>query len=290
MSVLSDRDIIRELGKGIYFHPLKPSPKSKRLKGSIRATDLCFTASENAYSIGLQQPLLIQTEPKPDKPNEEQKFFYIPPRDTALVWTDESVWLSNQFRGPLYSVVEQASEGLGHIGTRVNPCWAGVLCIPLHNLSDKPLRIDVRNVNKPIAYMAIEKLSSRSSITPNFDNPARLDLLQGKPNCQAILEYYRSKNENYWMTDKEELKKIMEESKEYKELKEGVKDKLLGFLGSDQQTRWTGVQAITSVLAIILSLIAVFKQSDSSNLNPKTDTTPQRQANPNETVSPGSNK
>lgn len=286
MSILSDRDIIRELGRGIFFHPLKPSPKSKHLKGSIRASDLCFTASENAYSMGLQQTLPIQTESNPDQPNEEQKFFYIPPRDTTLVWTDESVWLSNQFRGPLYSVVEQASEGLGHIGTRVNPCWAAVLCIPLHNVSDKPLRIDVRNVNKPIAYLAIEKLSSRSSIDQNSDNPGRMDLIDGKPNSQAISDFY-NKTENLWMKDKDKLKARMEKSDEYQELKKGVKDKLLGFLGSDQQTRWTALGVIISLIAL---LIALFKPSDSSNLNPRTDINSQTQANPNKTVSPGSNK
>ncbi|MBD2294050.1 hypothetical protein H6G06_11235 [Anabaena sphaerica FACHB-251] len=275
MSVLSDRDIIRELGRGILFHPLKPSPKSKFLKGSIRASDLCFTASENAYSMGLQQTLSIQTESTPDKPNEEQKFFYILPRDTALVWTDESVWLSNQFRGSLYSVVEQASEGLGHIGTRVNPCWAAVLCIPLHNLSDKPLRIDVRNVNKPIAYLAIEKLSSRSSITPNSDNAGRLDLLQGKPNCQAILEYYSSKNENSWMTNREELKERMLKSDEYQELKKGVKDTLLSFLGSSEDTRWTrgGIIAAT-LFAGISALFTGLAYFNPPNPNPNNNTNP----------------
>jgi hypothetical protein len=232
---------------------IEPSPKSKHLKGSIRATDLCFTASENAYSIGLQQPLPIETESNPDQPNEEQKFFYIPPRDTALVWTDESVWLSNQFRGSLYSVVKQASDGLGHIGTRVNPCWAAVLCIPLHNLSDKPLRIDVRNVNKPIVYLAIEKLSSRSSIDQNSDNPGRMDLIDGKPNNQAILEFYNSKNENSWMKDKEKLKAIMEKSEEYEKLKKGFKDKLIAFLGSSEDTRWNRINMI--VIALLTALI-----------------------------------
>ncbi|MEO3707241.1 hypothetical protein [Trichormus azollae] len=51
MSVLSDQDIIRELGKGIVFYPLKP--------GSIKACDLCLTASEYAYAIGLKKCLPI---------------------------------------------------------------------------------------------------------------------------------------------------------------------------------------------------------------------------------------
>ncbi|OBQ09753.1 MAG: hypothetical protein AN482_10745 [Anabaena sp. LE011-02] len=271
MSVLSYQDIIRELGKGIYFHPLKLSPKPKEPKGSIRVSDLCFTASENAYSMGLEKPLPIQTESNPDKPNEEQKFFYIPSRDTVLIWTDESVWLSNKFRGPLYSVVEPASKGLGHIGTRVNPRWVGVLCIPLHNVSDKPLRIDVRNVNKPIAYMAIEKLSS-SSNPDSEDNAGRMDLIMGKPNNQAILEFYNSKNENSWMTDREKLKARMEESKEYKELTEGFKDKLLGFLGSSEDTRWNRINMIVNILilglATLIAALTYLNSHQSPNPSP----------------------
>ncbi|MEH2252242.1 hypothetical protein [Nostoc sp.] len=101
MSVLSYQDIIRELGRGILFHPLKAD--------SVKACDLCLTASEYAYAIGQQKRLTIETESNQDQPGKEKKFFYIPPRDTALVWTDESVWLSNRFRGPLYSVVELVS-------------------------------------------------------------------------------------------------------------------------------------------------------------------------------------
>lgn len=282
MSVLSCQDIIRELGKGIYFHPLKPSPKPKEPKGSIRVSDLCFTASENAYSMGLEKPLPIETESNPDQPNGEQKFFYIPPRDTVLIWTDESVWLSNKFRGPLYSVVEPASKGLSHIGTRVNPCWVGVLCIPLHNLSDKPLRIDVRNVNKPIAYMAIEKLSS-SSNPDSEDNAGRMDLIMGKPNNQAILEFYNSKNENSWMTDKEKLKKLMLASEEYKKLKKGFFDTLMGFLGSSEDTRWNRINMIVNILilglATLFAALTYFNSRQAPNPSPT-----------NTTVIPGSNK
>jgi hypothetical protein len=62
---------------------------------------------------------------------------------------------------------------------------------------------------------------------------------------------------------------------------------VLGFLGSDQQTRWTALGVIISLIAL---LIAIFKPSDSSNLNPRTDINSQTQANPNKTVSPGSKK
>ncbi|MEA5531349.1 hypothetical protein VB638_17540 [Dolichospermum sp. UHCC 0684] len=284
MSVLSYQDIIRELGKGIYFHPLKP--------GSIKDCDLCLTAGECAYSLEEERRLTIYTEQ--NQQGEERKYFDIPKKDTALVWTSESVSLSNKFRGPLYSVVKRVSDGLGHIGTRVNPEWSGVLCIALHNVSDKPIRIYVEDVNKPIAYLAVEQLSSRCSNPSNNHKPdisGRLDVLHGRLGRQEVDDYF-SHPDNVWMMDnnKDTLKQLMLDSKEYKELKKGVKDTLLGFLGSDQQTRWSAIGSIAGTLGIIISLIALFKSSDSSNLNPKTDTTPQRQANPNKTVSPGSNK
>jgi deoxycytidine triphosphate deaminase len=278
MSVLSDRDIIRELGRSILFHPLKP--------GSIKACDLCLTASEYAYAIGKKQRLTIETEPKKDKPDEEQKFFLIPPRDTVLVWTDESVWLSNQFRGPLYSVVDRVSNGLGHIGTRVNPCWSGVLCIALHNVSDEAVRINVRDVKQSIVYLAIEKLSSNSSSNSKPDNPARLDVLSEQPNRQEI-DIYFNKKENSWMRgDTDRLKKLMLESDEYKKLKRGVHDTLLSLLGSDEQVRWTAISAIAALLAVIIAGIALFKPSPSSTPSPTKAPTPQIQANPNKTVNP----
>ncbi|MGM3306860.1 hypothetical protein ACSQ6I_12975 [Anabaena sp. WFMT] len=256
MSILSDRDIIRELGRGIFFHPLKP--------GSIKACDLCLTASEYAYAIGLKQRLPVDTEQKQDNPNEEQKFFYIPPKDTALVWTDESVWLSNQFRGPLYSVVDRVSNGLGHLGTRVNPNWSGVLCIAIHNFSEEAVRINVRDVQNPIAYLAIEKLSSKTLTKPKSDNPARLDVLRGQRNRNEIDDYFNHR-ENSWMRDNTGLlKKLMLDSEEYKKLNVGIQDTLFGLLGSDEQVRWTALSAIAALLAVIISAIALFKPSSSS--------------------------
>jgi deoxycytidine triphosphate deaminase len=257
MSILSDRDIIRKLGKGIYFHPLKP--------GSIKACDLCLTASEYAYSIGMKHRLPIDTETNKDNPQEEQKFFFIPPKDTALIWTDESVWLSNQFRGPLYSVVYQVSNGLAHIGTRVNPYWSGVLCIAIHNFSEESIRINVRDVKHPIAYLAIERLSSKTISEAKSDNPARLDVLGGRLNRNEIDDYFNQR-ENSWMRgDTERLKKMMIESEEYKKIKVGLQDTLLNLLGSDEQVRWTAVSGIAAIIAVMISIFALFKPESSSN-------------------------
>ncbi len=67
MAVLSDRDIVRELGKGILFHPLKPE--------SIKVCRLCLTASEYAYALNQQRRIPIQSEPSRNNPSEECKYF-----------------------------------------------------------------------------------------------------------------------------------------------------------------------------------------------------------------------
>jgi hypothetical protein len=48
-------------------------------------------------------------------------------------------------------VVDRVSVGLGHIGTRVNPNWSGVPCIAIHNFSEEAIRVNVRDVQSPIA-------------------------------------------------------------------------------------------------------------------------------------------
>jgi deoxycytidine triphosphate deaminase len=259
MSVLSERDIIGELGRGILFHPLKP--------GSIKACSLCLTASEYAYAIRQKQRLTIQVERRSNQQGqvEEQKFFCIPPRDTALVWTDESVWLNSYLCGPLYSRVGLVSEGMGHIGTRVNPCWSGVLCIALHNVSDEEIRINVRDVNEPIAYLMIQRLSSKSSNNSNIDIPARLDVLRGRPNTNEIYDYFNQR-ENRWMTgDTALLQKLLQDSGEYKKLKTGIHQILFLHLGADPMTRWTAVAAIAALLTAIITAIQVFKPSSPSS-------------------------
>ena len=48
-------------------------------------------------------------------------------------------------------MVDRVSVALGHIGTRVNPNWPGVPCIAIHNFSEAAIRVNVRDVQSPIA-------------------------------------------------------------------------------------------------------------------------------------------
>ena len=67
MSVLSEQDIIDELGKGILIYPFKKS----QLTGSC----LALTASPFAYAI--KDKKLLDAHSDPNQP--EEKFFILPP-------------------------------------------------------------------------------------------------------------------------------------------------------------------------------------------------------------------
>jgi deoxycytidine triphosphate deaminase len=252
MTVLSERELTGQLGKGILLHPLKP--------GTIEACNICLTASEYAYAIGKEERLPIKTEVNLNKPNDKKKFFEIPPNDTTLVSTDEAIWLSSDLCSTVHSTVKLVSKGIGHIGTRVNPLWHGVLCIAFHNLSDSPCRMYVQDTTKPIAYLIVHNLSSKSSISNmDIDVGTRMDVLKGYKNTEEIYEWYNN-GDNTWMTtNKIWLKQLMLESPEYRKyrkLKSGrLRLWISSYIGSDPMTTWTAVIAFTSILALVLSII-----------------------------------
>ena len=102
MSVLSEWDIINELGRGIFIYPFQER------NTSIRGCCLCLTASEYAYTFDIAQPTqepqhLLFTD------QDNNKFIKIPSRKTAIIWTEESVFLGNYLCGSLHSTVKLVS-------------------------------------------------------------------------------------------------------------------------------------------------------------------------------------
>lgn len=237
MSVLSEKEIINELGKGILFHPLK--------RGSIRSCNLCLTASEYNYALGKKEPLKIHED-------LGKKYFYLPPRDTVLVWTDESIWLSNSFCASIHSTVNIVSKGIGHLGTRINPNWSGVLCITFHNLSDQEVIINIQDEENPIAYLIIHKLTSKSLDKGNIDGGARLDVIEGLQNTQKIYDYYQ-RGENRWMRDNIKLlKEKMLQNDEYARVKYNWWERLGRDIFSDLKSILLFAGGLISTIATLL--------------------------------------
>ncbi|BCL37717.1 dCTP deaminase domain-containing protein [Nostoc sp. MS1] len=234
MSVLSDRDIIDELVRGnLLFYPFN----KERLKGSV----LGLTASKCAYSIKNKSLLKIETDV-----DSNRSYFEIDERDTVLIFTNECIALNDFYCGTIHSKVLIVSRGLSHIGTKVNPGWSGILSIPIHNLSTDKNKV---YVNEVIAYLRFHKLSSRSlSIVAEHKSGRLNDFPDNVP--QPLNEWIHD-SKNTWRTgDTSILKKTLEESQEYQEVKRNRLQETTSYRMKTILNRWAA--------PIVVSLLMLF--------------------------------
>lgn len=175
-SVLSDRDINKKLGKDIFIYPFK----EENLKGSTYN----LTASIYAWIIEDGKRKIIV-----DKDNN----IIIPEGKTALIQTEESIYISKKLCGTYHSRVSLCNKGLGHIGTTLDPCYFGTSVIALHNNSDKPVNIKVGESIVSIMFYSMK--TSADNLHDNF--PFRKDLFD--------LEFSNFYEKNWNIPDKESV-------------------------------------------------------------------------------------
>ena len=282
MSVLSEWDIINELGRGIFIYPFQERKKS------IRGCCLCLTASEHAYTFNIAQPTqepqdLLFTD------QDNNKFIKIQSRKTAIIWTEESLFLGNYLCGSLHSTVKLVSQGLGHIGTRVNPNYKGVMAIALHNLSDNEIQI---KVGETIAYLRIHSLSSKSSfLSPPRESPGKVNdaIPEGCRTPIKLINWLLNDDQNLWRQgNPEDIWKVLEASPEYQKAKEDLKKKSIGYrLFSKHWPRWSPTVwgAIIGPLATLVVSIPAWvplflRPSSPPSFDPKPIITPKTQIAP----------
>lgn len=132
--ILSDKDIKRELGKNIFIYPFK----EENLKGStynLTASLCAWIISDDGrkkQDNGTKKQLIINREGNIE----------IPPGKTALIETEESIYVSNKICGTYHSRVSLVNKGLSQVSTTLDPCYFGTSVIALHNNNeDKPVII-----------------------------------------------------------------------------------------------------------------------------------------------------
>lgn len=280
MSVLSEWDIINELGRGIFIYPFKGK------EHSIRGCCLCLTASEYAYTFNIDK----QTQQKQTlllKDRDDNKLIKIPSRKTAIIWTNESVFIDNYLCGSIHSQVKLVSQGIGHLGTRVNPNYGGVMAIALHNLSDNDIQIKVGDT---IAYLRIHRLSSKSSFSSAYrDDPGKLhDAIPEDYPTPPELRSWLNDSKNLWRKgDKNDILKALEQSSEYKKAKDELKQKsiryrlVFKYLPQWEPMVWaTIVAALAAIGGAIGTWVAVLKPSSLPSFDPTPIITPKTQIAP----------
>lgn len=189
--VLSDRMIEKYLGKKVYIWPFE--------KANLKGSTYNLTASCVAISASTKKSLL----------NENYKIS-IPSNDTALIQTNESIYVTEDICGTYHSKVSLVTKGLSHIGTTLDPCYFGTSLIAIHNHSNEPVDIKVGNTFASLMFHKIPK-SSRS----RHDNPPfRNDLVSThsfdfKDDAKIKEKDYTKKIEDWynepWRKNKEDL-------------------------------------------------------------------------------------
>jgi deoxycytidine triphosphate deaminase len=287
MSVLSEWDIINELGRGIFIYPFKYTEPNLPSQ-SIRGCCLCLTASEYAYRFTINQ----QSRKKEAVLCYEQDFdgsnklIRIPAQKTAILWTNESVFLGNYLCGSIHSKVKLVSQGLGHIGTRVNPNYGGILAIALHNLSEDDVLI---KVGETIAYLRIHKLNSKSSFPNNRDDSGKFnDAIPEGCSPPPELQSWIDDDHNLWRKGyPEEIRKVLEASPDYKKAKDELKKKSIGYrLLGKYWPQWEPIVWVTIIGTLAGAIgtgVGVWRDSSQPSINPTPIITPKTQIAPTPT-------
>ena len=284
MSVLSEWDIINELGRGIFIYPFKDK------EHSIRACCLCLTASEYAYTFSInQQTQEKEALPLIEKDLDDNKILKIPARKTAILWTNESVFLGNYLCGSIHSKVNLVSQGLGHIGTRVNPNYGGIFAIAMHNLSDNDILI---KVGETIAYLRIHKLNSKSSFAKSRDDAGKLhDAIPEDYKIPRELQNWINDPQSRWRKgDADDIWKVLEASSEYQKAKDELKKKsiryrlVFKYLPQWEPMVWaTIIGTLAAIGGAVGTWVANFRPSSPPSFTPTPIITPKTQIAPTPT-------
>jgi deoxycytidine triphosphate deaminase len=161
MSIFSDVDIRKALGKDIVIEPFTES--------SLTPIGYDFTVGEYIYSLehGLIEP--------------QNGEFEIPANSTIQILTRESLWVSGRIGGTFHSKVSLVSRGMSHISTTLDPGWYGPLLITLRNNMATPQRLKTTD-----AFVTLIFFKVNSPTTTKHNKPeSRRDILVSQLNNQT---------------------------------------------------------------------------------------------------------
>lgn len=169
-SMLSKRDIEKELGKGIAIVPFNES--------NIKDNSINLTASKYAwgtfsgtfwYDNSLQSIYLDEKDIPENKrkyykartikagksvvlSKEQKSVIILFPHSTTYIETLEVISTGDSIGGTCHSKVGIAAQGVGHIGTMMGPNYSGNCFVPLHNPTDKPITLSVGDTFMSVVF------------------------------------------------------------------------------------------------------------------------------------------
>lgn len=229
--MLSIVDLKKELGKNIYIYPVHIE--------SIKSNSIDLHVSNYAWSLSSKKSI------------SNNGYIIIPPWDTGLVYTEESIYVTNQIGGSYHSKVTLVSQGVGHIGTSLDAQYIGCSLVAIHNLSDSPMNL---KVGSEFVTLQFDYLNTPDyPDAPSHDNePGHPRMLNGYEDVNSYIEW---RDSNTWTTRKKDLYLKMIESEEFKRCQAEFKKELDEFNRSKFKSR---IKRYLYVATILLGIGIVF--------------------------------
>lgn len=231
--MLSIVDLKKELGENIYVYPVHIE--------SIKSNSIDLHVSKFAWSLSTKKSI----------GNED--YIIIEPNDTALIYTEESIYVSNRIGGSYHSKVTLVSQGAGHIGTTLDAQYIGCSIVAIHNHSKNNLKLKVGSEFVTLQFWYLN--------TPDYENAPSHDNEPGHPRMLNGFEdvnlYIEWRDRNTWTTRKKDLFLKMIESDEYKRCKDEYKRELDIFNHNKFKSRTKRYFKLGVVIFLICVLICV---------------------------------
>lgn len=168
--VLSDKDILKLLGKKIFIHPFN--------KTNLQSSSYDLTASIVAYRV--EKIDVTDTNNKNNKYTLEVKKSLVNENNEivinkgvlAFIQTEESIYINNKIMGTYHSKVELCKKGFSNISTTLDPEYVGTSLISIRNDSDSSLIIKVGEPFVTIMFYTLRNKCKKNQ----WHIPCRLDL------------------------------------------------------------------------------------------------------------------
>jgi len=160
MAKLSDVDLSKKLGRDIYISNFK--------QDTVKSAGIGVTIGM-AWALDKERKVTDRIICELDHRgevvhNEKTKLeMSVPANGSAIIVTDESIYLNNTITGTCHSRVSLVAAGWGHIGTMIMPESVGPLVITIHNNTQNLIPMKHR---EEIAVIMFDELASEATHSP----------------------------------------------------------------------------------------------------------------------------